>query len=108
VIGAAALAGSPAVTLDTLAYTKHLEQAGVERHQAEAHAEALNRYLLPDLVTKADLLGLEQRMEHRMQAMEQRLLAAFENRLHQVEIRMLGVVAAMLGLLFALLKFTPG
>lgn len=113
------------MALDALAYAKHLEGAGVERRQAEAHAEAMNRYLLPDLATKADLLGLEERMDHRMQAMEQRmdqrmqameqrmqameqrLIAMFENRLHQVEIRMLGVVAAMLGLLFALLKFTP-
>jgi hypothetical protein len=85
------------MALDTLAYAKHLEDAGVDRRQAEAHAEAINRYLLPDLATKADLA-----------AMEQRIVAAFENRLHQVEIRILGVVAAMLGLLFALLKFTPG
>ena len=81
------------MTLDTLAYAKHLEDAGVERRQAEA----INRYLLPDLATRADLAG-----------MEQRLVATFENRLHQVEIRILGVIAAMLGLLFALLKFTPG
>jgi hypothetical protein len=80
------------MALDTLAYAKHLENAGIERR----HVEATNPYLLPDLATKADLAG-----------MEQRLVAAFENRLHQVEIRILGVVAAMLGLLFALLKFTP-
>jgi hypothetical protein len=84
------------MALDTLAYTKHLEDAGVERRQVEAHAEAINRYLLPELATKTDLTG-----------MEQRLVAVFENRLHQVEIRIPGVVAAMLGLLFALLKFTP-
>ncbi|HEX2150718.1 MAG TPA: hypothetical protein VHG31_01815 [Stellaceae bacterium] len=85
------------MALDTLAYAKHLQDAGVERRQAEAHAEAINHDRLPDLATKADLA-----------ATEQRIIAAFESRLHQVEIRMLGVVAAMLGLLFALLKFTPG
>jgi hypothetical protein len=84
------------MALDTLAYAKHLENAGIERRQAEAHVEAINPYLLPDLATKADLAG-----------MEQRLVAAFESRLHQVEIRILGVVAAMSGLPFALLKFTP-
>ena len=85
------------MALDTPAYAKHLQDAGVERGQAEAHAGAINRYLLPDPATKVDLA-----------AMEQRSIAAFESRLHQVEIRMLGVVAAMLGLLFALLRFTSG
>ena len=33
--------------IDTLAYTKHLERAGVERKIAEAHAEALLNDVLP-------------------------------------------------------------
>ena len=43
------------MTIDTLAYTKALEAAGIERGAAEAQAEALIKYVLPDLVTKADL-----------------------------------------------------
>ena len=76
------------MALDTPAYAKHLQDAGVERRQAEAHTEAINHYRLPDRAPKADLA-----------ATEQRIIAAFESRLHQVEIRMPGVVAAMLGLL---------
>jgi hypothetical protein len=43
------------MAIDTLAYVKSLEAAGVERHAAEAHAEALTRHVLPDLATKADI-----------------------------------------------------
>jgi hypothetical protein len=55
------------MAIDTLGYTKYLEQHGLARAQAEAHAEALKRYLIPqragsDLrivnnepLTKADL-----------------------------------------------------
>lgn len=81
------------MTIDTLAYTKHLEQAGVERAQAEAFAEALHRFVLPDLATKTDLtMGLD--------SLEHRLLAA----MHTTEIRSLGVIAAMLSLAVAIIK----
>ena len=80
------------MALDTLAYTKHLEQAGIDRRHAEAHAEAISRYVVPDFATKPDPAALEHRLEARI---------------HQAELRILGVVAAMLGLLFVLLKFTP-
>lgn len=77
------------MTIDTLAYTKHLEQAGVERPQAEAFAEALHRFVLPDLATKPDL-----------NSMEHRLLAA----MHTIEMRSLGVIAALLSLSVAIIK----
>jgi hypothetical protein len=55
------------MAVDTLGYTKYLEEHGVSRAEAEAHAEALKRYLVPqcarsslrnadnDSMTKADL-----------------------------------------------------
>jgi hypothetical protein len=90
-----------------LAYAKHLEVGGFTREQAEAQAEALNRFVLPDLATKSDLAGMEQRLLVAIQQLEARLEARLETRMHQGELRMIGVMAAMLGLLFALLKFTP-
>ena len=45
------------MAIDTLAYCKALEAAGVDRRAAEAQAEALINHVLPDLVTKADLLA---------------------------------------------------
>lgn len=41
--------------LDTLGYSRHLEKAGVTRKQADAHAEAVRDFMLPDLVSKSDL-----------------------------------------------------
>ncbi len=58
-----------AATFDTLSAARKLEAAGVERRQAEAHAEALREAVSADrdaLATKADLdaklAGLETRM----------------------------------------------
>ena len=78
------------MAIDTLAYSKHLEAAGVQREAAEAHAEALTRHVLPDLATKDDL-------DRRLEMLK-----------HDLTVRMfglmLGVVGVMNCLLFALLK----
>ena len=79
------------MTIDTLAYTKALEAAGVDRRAAEAQAEALIKYVLPELVTKADLEQALERLEHR-------LTVRFFG-------MMLGIVGVMDGVLFALLRF---
>jgi hypothetical protein len=47
------------MAIDTLGYVKYLEAQGVPRAMAEAHAEAVNRYLFPELATKADLSDLK-------------------------------------------------
>lgn len=46
------------MAIDTLAYTKALEAAGVERHVAEAHAEALIQALSGEVATKADIAAV--------------------------------------------------
>ena len=54
-----------ASTFNPLAAARALEAAGVDRRQAEAHAEALREAATADrneLATKADLAGLEARM----------------------------------------------
>ena len=79
------------MTIDTLAYTKALEAAGIDRNAEEAQAEALAKYVLPELVTKHDLeIGLE-RLEHRL------TLRFFG--------MLVGVVGLMDAILFALLRF---
>jgi hypothetical protein len=45
------------MAIDTLPYVRALEAAGVDRHVAEAQAEAL-AHLLSELPTKADIAGL--------------------------------------------------
>ncbi|MBO6755734.1 MAG: hypothetical protein JJ902_05375 [Roseibium sp.] len=44
-----------ALTFDTLAYAKTLQEKGVPREQAEAHADAARSFIMADLVTKEDL-----------------------------------------------------
>ncbi len=76
------------MAIDTLGYMKYLEEHGVARSQAEAHAEAANRFPFPQLATAADLK-----------------LAVAELKL-DLTTRVLAIVAALNGLLFALLKLT--
>ena len=79
------------MTIDTLAYTKALDAAGVDRRAAEAQAEALVKHVLPDLVTKADLEQAIERLAHRLTV-----------RFFGI---VLGVNGLMNGILFALLRF---
>jgi hypothetical protein len=78
------------MAIGTLAYTKALEASGLDRKTAEAHAEALAKYVLPDLVTKHDLEIAVERLEHRL------------------TMRMIAIVATLDGILFALLRLVPG
>jgi hypothetical protein len=69
------------MAIDTLAYAKHLEAAGVPRPEAEAQAEALTQHVLPDLATKDDL-------EH-----------AIERLKHDLTIRFVGFMVGIMGLM---------
>jgi hypothetical protein len=72
------------MAFDTLGFTKHLETRGIARDHAEAHAEAMAKFLLPELASKADLLAVE----------------------HRLTLRVLAIGAALNGILFTLLKLT--
>jgi ferritin-like metal-binding protein YciE len=72
------------VAIDTLAYVKALEAAGLDRSAAEAQAEALIRHILPDLATKADLDALEGRLDQRFERLDQRF-EQLEQRFEQLE-----------------------
>ena len=43
------------MAFDTLRYSQRLQQSGVGREQAEAHAELARDMIIADLATKADL-----------------------------------------------------
>jgi hypothetical protein len=51
-----------AYTFDSLGYAKRLRDRGIPNDQAEAHAEAARDFIMPEIVTKADLLATEQRL----------------------------------------------
>ena len=75
------------MTIDTLAYTKALEAAGLGRDAAEAQAEAPAKHVLPELVTKSDLDIAIERLEHRL------------------TLRVITIVGFFDAALFALLRF---
>ena len=79
--------------IDTLAYMKHLEAGGFARSQAEALAEATNRYIVPDLATKADL-----------GALEAKLSATIIAAIHTAQLQSLGILTALLGITIAIIK----
>jgi hypothetical protein len=95
------------MTIDTLAYAKELEAAGVARLAAEAHAQALIRHLLPDLATTADLeqgIGrLETRIDQLGERLEHRIDMTVERTAHQQTVRHFGITLGIVGLLDAVL-----
>lgn len=104
--------------IDTLAYTKHLEESGFDRRQAEALAEAVNRYIVPDLATSQDITQARQDLAQETRALRQDLaqetralrqdLTNLETRLlaaiHTAQFQSIGVVAALIGLALAVGK----
>ena len=84
---------------DTLAIVRRLEEAGVNRGMAEAHADVIQAVIdnrEENLATKADLARVEANMEVRLAAMEARLTW-----------RMVGLQIAIGGLIVAALKLLP-
>ena len=68
-----------AATFDTLTTARELEAAGVERRQAEAHAEALRRAVSADrdeFATKADLAGVRDELRADLAGLEARMYRA--------------------------------
>jgi predicted nucleic acid-binding Zn-ribbon protein len=99
------------MTIDTLSYVKKLESAGVERRQAEAHAEAIRDEVAPQLATKLDLDtavirlehkidGLEQKLEHKIDVLAQR----FEGALWKHSVAIILAVIAIGGLLIRFVR----
>jgi hypothetical protein len=115
------------MSIDTLAYSKTLEGAGLDRRSAEAHAEALTQHILPDLLTKVDLATAKADIEQAIERLDNRLDQAverfdsqlnqaverLENRMgiaieraeHRITLRLIGIVGAFDAALFALLRF---
>jgi hypothetical protein len=112
------------MAFDTLAYMKRLEAGGIDRPEAEAHAEAINDYLRPDLATKEDIAALRSEMRSEMELLrgemeglrsqvhadmagiEQRMIGAISTLRQDIatrEARLIGIIAAMLGVLFGLI-----
>jgi hypothetical protein len=96
------------MTIDTLDYVKKLEAAGVDRHAAEAHAEALRAAIEDELATKADIQRLEANTKaaiHRLEASISRLEAKIDTELRaEIMKYMIAQMFVMIGVFFALLR----
>lgn len=78
-----------ALAFDTLGFAKHLAEAGVSREHAEAHAEAVREYIMPEIATKSDIAELKHLIER------QGLL---------VSVRLGGLMVVAVGALATLIK----
>jgi hypothetical protein len=83
------------MTIDTLGFSKYLEEHGVTRAQAEAHAEAANLFLFPQLATAAELGSVKTELKADIAKLEAAMTT-----------RTIAIVGALNAVLFALLKFT--
>ncbi|RBO90500.1 hypothetical protein [Pseudochrobactrum asaccharolyticum] len=75
--------------IDTLAFVKHLTNAGVNQAQAEAHAEVARDYVMSEVATKTDIAELKHLIER--QAL-------------MITVRLGGVMVIGIGALATLLK----
>jgi hypothetical protein len=95
------------MSIDTLAYAKDLQAAGVPPQQAEVHAKALNTAVRDGVATKADIAGVKAdiaELRADLRTTEARLL----RELAKVDSRMLylliGQAISIVGLLIAILR----
>jgi hypothetical protein len=47
------------MAFDTLEFANALEKGGLEREQAQAHAQALKDHVMPELATKSDIVEVK-------------------------------------------------
>jgi hypothetical protein len=94
-----------AFAFDTLKFTQRLEQVGVGREQAIAHAELARDMILADSATRADLVDMEKALRADLKSFK----AEIDGSLRELELRMtvkLGaIIAAAVAVIAALQKF---
>ncbi|MBQ3060112.1 MAG: hypothetical protein IJD16_07350 [Desulfovibrio sp.] len=88
-----------AITFDTLAYSKTLQAAGMPAEQAEAFAKAQKNALdemvaAKELATKMDVLQVEMRLSHKLEANK-----------HEILKWMTGMLIAQTAMLVAVIAF---
>ena len=61
------------MAFDSLGFVRRLEEAGVARKQAEAHADAARDFILDGVATKPDLERLDERIGQKLDSLELRM-----------------------------------
>ena len=80
-----------AYIFDSLGYAKRLRDGGVPQDQAEVHAEAARDFIMAELATKADLLGVKQELQTSIETLTLRLTV----RLGAIVVLGIGALAAI-------------
>jgi len=100
-----------AYIFDSLGYAKRLRDGGVPRDQAEAHAEAARDFIMVELATKSDVLGLKTELGGRITELQAELRSSvieLRNTVDTQSLRLTVRLGAMLvvglGALAAILK----
>lgn len=100
------------MAIDTLGFSKYLEEHGVARAQAEAQAEAANLFLFPQLATTAELDGAKRELKFDIGQLkadlagtETSLRAEIAKLEATMTMRTIAIVGSLNAVLFALLKF---
>ena len=86
---------------DTLGYARPLEDAGILRQHAEAHATAARTFIMADLATKADLqpVKAELQVAIKMQALRRTVrLGAMMGVMIGEAVAVIGAFVSVLGL----------
>ncbi|KQP48836.1 hypothetical protein ASG40_19095 [Methylobacterium sp. Leaf399] len=83
-----------AFAFDTLKFTQRLEQVGVGREQAIAHAELARDMILADSATKADLNELKKEIDASLRELELRMT-----------VKLGAIIGAAVAVIAALQKF---
>jgi len=89
-----------AYSFDSLGYAKRLRDRGVPNEQAEAHAEAARDFIMPEIATKGDLLGVRADLL----AMEQRLQTSMDTLALRLTVRLGAMIVVAIGALATILK----
>jgi len=85
---------------------QYLEGHGVPRAEAEAHAEAADRYLFPQLATKADIEALRLATKADLSDLKLATRADLSDLKLDLTVRVLAIIGLLNGMLFALIKLT--
>jgi hypothetical protein len=89
---------------DTLRYAQRLQQVGVAREQAEAHAELARDMVIADLATKADLAAATAAIKVDLDAAVKDLKSEVKLLEQRMTIKLGAMLAAGIGLVIAAQK----
>jgi hypothetical protein len=87
-----------AYTFDSLGYAKRLRDGGIPQEQAETHAEAARDFIMAELVTKADLLATEQKLQTELHNSIETLTLRLTVRLGAIVVVGIGALATIMKL----------